>query len=141
MFNRFTAAGSHAIRAAREEAISLGHNYLGTEHLLLGALHTEPVQSLLDRFGFELDDARTRVVDLVGRVTTTEGEELTAELPSTPRTMDVLVLAWEEARRENDIGSEHILLALMREGKGVAAHVLRDAGISEEEVRGELGSK
>jgi ATP-dependent Clp protease ATP-binding subunit ClpC len=137
MFNRFTAAGRQAMSAAREEAISLGHNYLGTEHLLLGALHTEPVRSVLDGFGFGRDDARTRVVDVVGRVTKDE-EELPGELASTPRTMDVLVLAWNEARRENDIGPEHILLALVREGQGVAAHVLRDAGISEERVRREL---
>ncbi len=102
MFNRFKASGRQAMDAAREEAITFGHNYLGTEHLLLGVLNTEPGGELLERLGLTLEDARVRVVEIVGRA---EGpEQVTTARPSTPRTMDVLVLAWQEARQENDIG-------------------------------------
>jgi ATP-dependent Clp protease ATP-binding subunit ClpC len=92
---------------------------------------------VLGRLGLTLEVARSDVVERVGSVPESD-REATAALPSTPRTMDVLVVAWQEARSENDIGSEHILLALLREGQGVAAQVLSDRGISEEQVRSEL---
>ena len=85
--------------------------------------------------GLSIDDARARVADLVGTAPTPDGDQK----PSTARTMGVLVLAWKEARSENEIGPEHILLALLREGRKVAAHVMTRAGITDERVRGELG--
>ena len=122
---------------AREEAEALGHHYLGTEHLLLGVLRAEQGvgAAVLTGLGVGLDGARAQVTEMVGSPDTG-----TDPLPSTPRTMDVLVLAWQEARRgyENAIGSEHILLALLREGQGIAARVLENASVSESQVRVEL---
>lgn len=137
VFNRFTQSGREAVSLSGSEAKGLGHNYLGTEHLLLGVLNTELGTHVLGRLGLTLEVARSDVVERVGSVPESD-REATAALPSTPRTMDVLVVAWQEARFENDIGSEHILLALLREGQGVAAYVLSDRGISEEQVRSEL---
>ncbi len=137
VFNRLTQSGREAVALAGSEAKGLGHNYLGTEHLLLGVLNTELGTHVLGRLGLTLEVARSDVVGRIGSVPESD-REATAALPSTPRTMDVLVVAWQEARSENYIGSEHILLALLREGQGVAAAVLSDRGIGEEQVRSEL---
>lgn len=127
--------------AAREEAVGLGHNYLGTEHLLLGVLHTDVGSEVLARLGLTLDDARERVVGLLGPPARQDEEKAMAETPSTPRTMDILVLAWTVSREENHIGPEHILVALLREGEGVGVRVLSDVGISEEHVRNALRTR
>ena len=137
MFDRFTQSGHEAMTLAHEEARELGHDYLGTEHLLLGALSTATGSEVLGRLGLSIDGARSRVADLVGSTPAVDGDQK----PSTPRAMDVLVLAWQEARSQNEIGPQHILLALLREGQGVAAHVMTEAGITEERVRAELGGR
>ena len=122
---------------AREEAGTVGHRYRGTEDLLLGVLRAEEGQGadVLSGLDLTLADARAQVSKMVGSADT--GRD---RLPSTPRTMDVLVLAWREARHshENEIGSEHLLLALLREGHGVAARVLEGASVTEAKVRAEL---
>lgn len=117
MFDRFTASGHEAMKLAHDEAATLGHDYLGTEHLLLGVLRTRRGGGLLGRSGLSLDGARERVVAIVGAGATPADADGTGA-PSTSRTMDVLVLAWQEARTEDEIGPEHILLALLREGQG-----------------------
>jgi len=108
VFNRLTQSGREAVALAGSEAKGLGHNYLGTEHLLLGVLNTELGTHVLGRLGLTLEVARSDVVGRIGSVPESD-REATAALPSTPRTMDVLVVAWQEARSENYIGSEHIL--------------------------------
>ncbi len=135
MFDRFTPSGERAVAIAREEARRLGHDYLGTEHLLLGVLGASDglAAEILARAGVTLDDARAQIAGKVG-----SGEVDGRGAPSTPRTVDVLVLAWQEARSQNEVGSEHILLALLREGQGVAAGVLSNAGITENDVRAEI---
>ena len=94
MFDRFTQSGHEAMTLAREEARALGHNYLGTEHLLLGVLGTAPGSEVLGRLGLSIDGARSRVAELLGSSPAPDGDQK----PSTPRAMDVLVLAWQEAR-------------------------------------------
>ena len=117
---------------AREEARRLGHDYLGTEHLLLGVLGAKEGRGaeILTAAGLTFDEARARVLGIVGSEDDKEGRAA----PSTPRTMDVLTLAWQEARQHNEVGSEHILLALLRE-EGVAGHVLSQANVTEAGVR------
>ena len=114
----------------------LGHDYLGTEHLLLGLLAAKEGEAaqVLTALGLRLGDAREQVVARVG----SEENDAASGAPSTARTMDVLALAWRLARRENWISSEHVLLALLREGQGVAAHLLSDAGVDEATVDAEL---
>lgn len=141
MLDRFTPSGREAVTLARAEATRLGHNYLGTEHLLLGVLRAEEGRGarVLTKRGFTLDQMRAQVVEIVGPRAKPDDNEQPAEMPSTPRVMDVLVLAWQEARSENNIASEHILLALVREGKGAAAHILSNAGVTAGQLRSELG--
>lgn len=121
---------------AREEASRLGHDYLGTEHLLLGVLRAKEGRGaeILTAAGLTSDKARAQVVAMIGSEDDNEGRAA----PSTPRTIDVLMLAWQEARHHNEVGSEHILLALLREGQGVAARVLSQANVTEADVRAGL---
>lgn len=136
MFDRFTQSGEQAMACAREEARRLGQDYLGTEHLLLGVLGAKEGRGaeILTAAGLTIDEARAQVVGIVGSEDDKEGRGA----PSTARTMDVLMLAWEEARQHNEVGSEHILLALLREGEGVAARVLSQANVTEADVRAGL---
>ncbi len=143
MFDRFTSSGREAITLARAEATRLGHSYVGTEHLLLGVLSAEEGRGakVLTERGFTLDHARSRVVEILGLPAKSDDGDQPDEMPSTPRVMDVLVLAWREARLDNNIASEHILIALVREGNGVAARILSDAGVTEDQLRGKLGQR
>ena len=125
MFERFTARARHAVVLAQEEARRLHHNYIGTEHVLLGLLG-EPdgvAARALQGFGMSLDGARQEVTAIVG----TGSAAPSGHIPFTPRAKKTLELALREALQlhHNYIGTEHILLGLIREGEGVAAQILR----------------
>jgi ATP-dependent Clp protease ATP-binding subunit ClpA len=125
MFERFTNRARHVVVLAQEEAIRLHHNYIGTEHLLLGLLG-EPTGlacRALDRFGLSLDGARDEVIAMIG----VGKSQASGHIPFTPRAKKTLELALREALqlRHDYIGTEHILLGVIREGDGVAAQILR----------------
>jgi ATP-dependent Clp protease ATP-binding subunit ClpC len=126
MFERFTNRARHVVVLSQEEARLLSHNYIGTEHILLGLLG-EPESiggQVLAGFGLTLDGVRGEVVEKIGR-----GKSAPAgHIPFTPRAKKTLELSLREALsiRHNYIGTEHILLGLIREGEGVAAQILRD---------------
>jgi ATP-dependent Clp protease ATP-binding subunit ClpA len=128
MFERFTSRARHVVVQAQEEARRLRHNYIGTEHILLGLLgETDGLAArALAGFGMSLDGARDEVVAIVGT-----GEVApSGHIPFTPRAKKTLELALREALQlhHNYIGTEHILLGVMREGDGVGAQVLRQHG-------------
>ena len=127
MFERFTGRARHVVVLAQEEARLLSHNYIGTEHILLGLLG-EPDSVggtvLTGVFGMTLDSARTEVEEAVGR-----GKKAPAgHIPFTPRAKKTLELSLREALaiKHNYIGTEHILLGLIREGEGVATQIMRE---------------
>jgi ATP-dependent Clp protease ATP-binding subunit ClpA len=126
MFERFTNRARHVVVLSQEEARLLSHNYIGTEHILLGLLG-EPESiggQVLAGFGLTLDGVRREVVEKIGR-----GKSKPAgHIPFTPRAKKTLELSLREALsiKHNYIGTEHILLGLIREGEGVAAQILRD---------------
>jgi ATP-dependent Clp protease ATP-binding subunit ClpC len=116
---------------AQEEARSLNHSYLGTEHVLLGLLreHDGVGGRMLREAGCSLEKVRQMVQFIVGSAG--QGVEQAGELPLTPRLKEVLQLAVEEAKRLNHtyIGTEHLVLGLIEEGEGVAGRILRDLGL------------
>jgi ATP-dependent Clp protease ATP-binding subunit ClpA len=125
MFERFTNQARHVVVLAQEEARLLSHNYIGTEHILLGLLG-EPDgigATVLASFGVTRDRARAEVEEVVGKGKT----QPSGHIPFTPRAKKVLELSLREALalRHHYIGTEHILLGLLREGDGVAAQVMR----------------
>ena len=126
MFERFTNRARHVVVLSQEEARLLSHNYIGTEHILLGLLG-EPESiggQVLAGFGLTLDGVRGEVVEKIGRGKSAPS----GHIPFTPRAKKTLELSLREALsiKHNYIGTEHILLGLMREGEGVAAQILRD---------------
>jgi len=125
MFERFTNRARHVVVLAQEEARRLHHNYIGTEHILLGLLgEPEGIASrALERFGMSLDGARDEVSAIVG----TGNATVKGHIPFTPRAKKTLELSLREALQlhHNYIGTEHILLGVIREGQGVGAQVLR----------------
>jgi ATP-dependent Clp protease ATP-binding subunit ClpA len=128
VFERFTDRARRVVVLAQEEARLLNHNYVGTEHLLLGLIHEgEGVAAkALELLGIRLEVVRAQVEEIVGR-----GQRApTGHIPFTPRAKTVLVLSLREAKQlgHDYIGTEHILLGLLREGEGVAAHVLVKLG-------------
>ena len=135
MFERFTEKAIKVIMLAQEEARRLGHNFVGTEQLLLGLIGegTGVAAKTLKSLGVSLKDARIEVEKIIGR-----GSGFVAvEIPFTPRAKRVLELAWDEARQlgHNYIGTEHLLLGLIREGEGVAVRVLENLGVDLSRVR------
>jgi len=141
MFNRFTERARRVILLAREEAKRLDHDYLGTEHLLLGLIREgEGVAALaLQNLGIDLEQVRQEVEKAVGKG---GGSLFLGQIPFTPRAKKVLELAVTEARNlgHNYIGTEHLLLGLIREGEGVAAQILANLGADLEKVREEVVS-
>src|SRR6516225_6431366 len=128
MFERFTSRARHVVVLAQEEARRLNHNYIGTEHILLGLLG-EPDGAggrALVGFGMSLESARAEVAAIVSPGT----KAPSGHIPFTPRAKKVLELSLREAvlLRHNYIGTEHILLGLIREGDGVAAQILAQHG-------------
>ena len=135
MFERFTEKAIKVIMLAQEEARRLGHNFVGTEQILLGLIGegTGVAAKVLKSMGVNLKDARIEVEKIIGR-----GSGFVAvEIPFTPRAKRVLELSLEEARQlgHNYIGTEHLLLGLIREGEGVAARVLENLGVDLTKVR------
>jgi ATP-dependent Clp protease ATP-binding subunit ClpA len=140
MFERFTERARKVVVLAQEEAGRLRHDYIGTEHLLLGLLREEEgvASQALHACGVTLDGVRERVEGIVGY-----GEEDTSQKPFTPRSKKVLELALREALQlgHNYIGTEHILLGLLAEGGGVSATVLSSLGIDPGGIRQQVLSR
>src|SRR5687767_4466833 len=135
MFERFTDRARRVVVLAQEEARMLNHNYIGTEHILLGLIHEgEGVAAkALESLGISLEAVRQQVEEIIG-----QGQSApTGHIPFTPRAKKVLELSLREALQlgHNYIGTEHILLGLIREGEGVAAQVLQKLGADLSRVR------
>lgn len=135
MFERFTDRARRVVVLAQEEAKLLNHNYIGTEHILLGLIHEgEGVAAkALESLGISLDAVREQVQDIIGQ----GQQQPTGHIPFTPRAKKVLELSLREALQlsHSYIGTEHILLGLIREGEGVAAQVLVKLGADLNRVR------
>jgi hypothetical protein len=135
MFERFTDRARRVVVLAQEEARHLNHDYIGTEHILLGLIHEgEGVAArALTALDISLEAVRAEVTEIVGR----GGDQPGGHIPFTPRAKKVLELSLREALAfgHNYIGTEHILLGLIREGEGVAAQVLVKLGASFDRVR------
>ncbi|MDE3102245.1 MAG: ATP-dependent Clp protease ATP-binding subunit [Chloroflexota bacterium] len=135
-FDRFNDRAKRVLALAQDEAIRFNHNYIGTEHLLLGLVREgEGVAArVLDSLGVELSKVRTAVEFIIGR-----GDSTTApsDITLSPRTKKVIELAIDEARKlgHSHVGTEHLLLGLVREGEGIASGVLESLGVSLEKVR------
>jgi hypothetical protein len=135
MFERFTDRARRVVVLAQEEARLLNHNYIGTEHILLGLIHEGQgvAAKALETLGISLEAVRGEVGEIIG-----QGDQApSAHIPFTPRAKKVLELSLREALElgHNYIGTEHILLGLVREGQGVAAQVLVKQGAGLEQVR------
>jgi ATP-dependent Clp protease ATP-binding subunit ClpA len=136
-FDKFTERARLALSLAQEEAQKLNHNYIGTEHLLLGLTRQEEAETLstkmLEYMGVRQEDVRAAVIHITGR-----GDRIVlGEVGLTARAKKVMELAIDEARRLNHhyIGTEHLLLGLIREGEGIAAGVLESLGVNLERAR------
>src|SRR5690242_100776 len=138
MHDKFTERVRKVIYLAREEAARLQHDYIGTEHLLLGVIREGEgiAATVLNNLGLDLDRIRQEVENMVSA---SGGTMTIGEIPFTPRAKRVLELAVEEARSlgHNYVGTEHLLLGLIREGEGVAAKVLLELGVDRKRVREE----
>jgi len=138
MFERFTEKAIKVVMLAQEEARRLGHNFVGTEQIMLGLIGegTGIAAKVLKSMGISLKEARIEVEKIIGR-----GSGFVAvEIPFTPRAKRVLELALEEARQlgHNYIGTEHLLLGLLREGEGVAARVLENLDADPSKIRSQV---
>ena len=135
MFERFTERARQVVVLAQDEARRLKHNYIGTEHILLGLLREEEglAARVLESLDITVEEVRSQVARVVG-----QGDEAaTGQIPFTPRARKVLELALREAQslRHSHIGTEHILLGLVRENDGVAARILLDLHADADTVR------
>jgi ATP-dependent Clp protease ATP-binding subunit ClpC len=137
-FDKFTERARRVLTLAQEEALRFNHNYIGTEHLLLGLVREgEGVAAkVLANLGVELNKVRSAVEFIIGR----GDRAVMGEIGLTPRAKKVIELAVDEARRlgHQYIGTEHLLLGLVREGEGIAAGVLESLGVSLDKVRAEV---
>ncbi len=138
MFERFTERARQVVVLAQDEARALKHNYIGTEHILLGLLREEEglAARVLESLDITVEEVRAQVARIVG-----QGDEVTTgQIPFTPRAKKVLELALREALSlgHNYIGTEHILLGLVRENEGVAARILLDFDADAEKIRNEI---
>jgi ATP-dependent Clp protease ATP-binding subunit ClpC len=135
LFERFTDRARRVVVLAQEEAVLLNHNYIGTEHILLGLIHEgEGVAAkAVESLGISVEAVRAEVEEIIG----IGGSSPTGQIPFTPRAKKVLELSLREALQlgHNYIGTEHILLGLIREGDGVAAQVLLKLGADLSRVR------
>ncbi len=137
-FDKFTKRARRVLQLAQEEAQRFNHNYIGTEHILLGLVREGDgvAARVLNNLGIELHKVRSAVEFIIGR-----GDRMVmGEIGLTPRAKRVIELAVDEARRLNHkfIGTEHLLLGLVREGEGIAAGVLESLGVSLEKVRAQV---
>lgn len=134
-FDKFTKPARKVLSLAHEEALRFQHNYIGTEHLLLGLLREGDgiAAKVLNGLGVELDKARKAIVLIIG-----QGDRIVlGEIGLTPRTKKVIELAVDEARclNHDSIGTEHLLLGLLQEGQGIAIGILKSLGVNLEKVR------
>src|ERR687896_2213723 len=137
-FDKFTERARKVLQLAQEEAQRFNHNYIGTEHLLLGLVREGEgiAAKVLSNLGVELNKVRSAVEFIIGR-----GDRMViGDISLTPRAKKVIELSVEEARRlnHNYIGTEHLLLGLVREGEGIAAGVLESLGVNLEKVRAQV---
>jgi ATP-dependent Clp protease ATP-binding subunit ClpA len=138
VFERFTEGARQVVVLAQDEAQRLRHNYIGTEHLLLGLLNEEEgvAARVLESLDITLEEMRAQIARIVG-----QGDDVTTgQIPFTPRAKKVLDLAMREALSlgHNYIGTEHILLGIVRENEGVAARILLDFDADAEMIRNEV---
>jgi ATP-dependent Clp protease ATP-binding subunit ClpC len=138
MFERFTDTAIKVIRLAQEEARRLGHNFVGTEQILLGLIGEADgiAATVLQSLGITIQEVREEIEKIIGR-----GSGFVAvEIPFTPRSKRVLELSLEESRTlgQDYVGTEHLLLGLIRDGEGVAARVLLNLGVDSKEVRAKV---
>jgi ATP-dependent Clp protease ATP-binding subunit ClpC len=138
VLERFTERARQVVVLAQDEARMLNHNYIGTEHLLLGLLRDEEglAARALESLKVTVEDVRARVEQIVGK-----GDEVTpGQIPFTPRAKKVLELALREGLSlgHDSIGTEHILLGLVRENEGVAARILLDFDADADKIRNEI---
>jgi ATP-dependent Clp protease ATP-binding subunit ClpC len=139
VFERFTERAKQVVVLAQEEARALKHNYIGTEHILLGLLREEEglAARVLESLDITVEEVRAQVARIIG-----PGDEpiVSGQIPFTPRAKKVLELSLREALslKHNYIGTEHILLGLVRENEGVAARILLDFGADAEKIRNEI---
>jgi ATP-dependent Clp protease ATP-binding subunit ClpC len=134
-FDKFTERARKVLSLAQEEAPRFQHNYIGTEHLLLGLVREGEgiAAKVLSNLGVELKEVRSAVEFMIGR-----GDRVVlGEIPLTPGAKKVIELAVDEARRLNHhyVGTEHLLLGLVREGEGIAVRALESLGVNLERVR------
>jgi len=139
-FERFTEKAKKALTLAQDEAEKSHHSYIGTEHLLLGLLREENGQArkVLSNLGVEINKVRTTIESVLGRNERT----IVQQIIPTSRVKKVIEIAFEEAKRMNNthVGTEHLLLGLLIEEEGIAAHVLVDLGAPLDRVREELAA-
>jgi ATP-dependent Clp protease ATP-binding subunit ClpC len=138
LFQRFTDGARHVVVLAQEEARLLGHNHVGTEHILLGLIHEEEgvACQVLESLGISLQGAREHIEEIIG-----QGQAAPpVHMPFTPRAKKVLELSLRSAFElgRDYIGTEHILLGLVREGEGVAAQVLQKLGTDLNRIRSQV---
>src|ERR1700712_3602377 len=137
--NNFTPRAQQVLALARKEADRFNHNYVGTEHLLLGLIKLGQgvAVNVLQKMGLDLETVRMEVEKQVG---TGPDQKMIGNIPYTPRVKKVLALAAKEAKNLNHtyVGTEHILLGLLREGDGVAARVLKNMDVDIEQTRQEI---
>jgi ATP-dependent Clp protease ATP-binding subunit ClpC len=139
VFERFTERAKQVVVLAQDEARALRHNYIGTEHILLGLLREEEglAARVLESLDITVEEVRAQVARIIGR-----GDEpiVSGQIPFTPRAKKVLELSLREALslKHNYIGTEHILLGLVRENEGVAARILLDFDADAEKIRNEI---
>jgi len=139
--DRFTQRARRVLTYAQEEAERLNHNYIGTEHLLLGLMREE--SGVAGRVLRALNVQPNHVIELVERITGPGRRTPFSKIDLTPRTKRVIELAVEEARRmgHHYIGTEHLLLGLVRQGDGVAMDILRQMGVTPEQIRREMAKE
>jgi ATP-dependent Clp protease ATP-binding subunit ClpC len=139
VFERFTERAKQVVVLAQDEARALRHNYIGTEHILLGLLREEEglAARVLESLDITVEEVRAQVARIIG-----PGDEpiVSGQIPFTPRAKKVLELSLREALslKHNYIGTEHILLGLVRENEGVAARILLDFDADAEKIRNEI---
>jgi ATP-dependent Clp protease ATP-binding subunit ClpC len=139
VFERFTERAREVVVLAQDEARALRHNYIGTEHILLGLLREEEglAARVLESLDITVEEVRAQVARIIG-----PGDEpiVSGQIPFTPRAKKVLELSLREALslKHTYIGTEHILLGLVRENEGVAARILLDFGADAEKIRNEI---
>ncbi|MFP4542510.1 MAG: Clp protease N-terminal domain-containing protein, partial [Opitutales bacterium] len=140
--NNFTPRAQQVLALARKEADRFHHNYVGTEHLLLGLINLGQgvAVNVLQKMGLDLETVRNAVEKQVG---SGPSAKPSGNIPYTPRVKKVLALAGKEAKALNHsyVGTEHILLGLLREGEGVAARVLKSLDVDIERCRDEILSE